>query len=163
MTNFNKNYTDTVDENATFAPSNNMEKFLAKMNGDDIDMPTPTNGMEYQLKRMAENPPSGGGGNDFLVTFTSEELGINVVCDKTYDEVSDAYFSGKFVRGNLIEVMGKETTYTPLSFGGIGSDGMVFFSPTRIASDQVSNFEIDVDDSNNISYVSHAYPVNLDI
>ena len=73
MTDFSKNYTDNVDESLTFEPSNNVEKMLAKIAGEDVDIPTPTNGLEAQLKKIAEKEPSGGGGGEspiYLVRFS---------------------------------------------------------------------------------------------
>lgn len=66
-----KNYTDNVDAEKVFEPTTPIEKYIAKMNGDDVDIPTPTNGLEYQLKRKAEN----GQSSPTIPTPTSSDEG----------------------------------------------------------------------------------------
>lgn len=83
-----KNYTDNVDAEKTYAPVTNVEKYFAAMAGDEIEMPTPRNAMEYQMKRAAENIQNGssGGGGAFVVH--SDDRGN---LDKTWQEIHDEF------------------------------------------------------------------------
>ena len=53
----NKNYTDNRDAENNYVPKTPVEKYLAKINGDDIDVPYPNKPLEYQLDRLAKTYP----------------------------------------------------------------------------------------------------------
>ena len=84
-----KNYTDTVDSNKIFEPFNPLEKYLAKMNGEDVDIPNPTNGLEYQVKKLAESGGSGGGTFDFHVTVSWDDINDIYSIDSIDDSEED--------------------------------------------------------------------------
>lgn len=52
---FSKSYVDSKDSTNKYVPKTPVEKILAKMNGDNVDVPYPNKPLEYQLKRLADS------------------------------------------------------------------------------------------------------------
>ena len=136
-----KNYTDNVDASKTFEPVAPLEKMFAKMAGDDIDLPTPTNALEYQVKRVAENGVSGGGSGALIV-----HIDDRYTLDKTWQEIFDYSASGPVL---LVLDDAESKTILQLYFaqnGGKGCD-LYFYSfdngdATRFTTEDPSGYPV---------------------
>ena len=125
-----KNYTDDVDARKTYTSVTNVEKYFAAMAGDEIEMPTPRNAMEYQMKRAAENIQNGssGGGAPFVITFSGDSFEHTAACDKTWAEIYAAYTAGRqmVVRYDDGSILYTCNTNMDIGFGDIGCVGGTF-------------------------------------
>jgi hypothetical protein len=76
-------------ENLT--PLTRLEQFLAKIAGDDIELPEVKTRLEYWLKEISENGGGGGGGGSSgLIVETVEESPDVVRLNKTMKEIMTA-------------------------------------------------------------------------
>lgn len=69
-------------------------KFLAAIAGklDKSKLPTPSNEAEYYLNEIAQK--DSGSGGVFVVTFSGNTGVGTAACDKTWEEIENAYNAG---------------------------------------------------------------------
>lgn len=103
VSSLSKNYTDNVDAQKVFEPVSPLEKMFAKMAGDDIALPNPTNALEYQVKRVAENGTAGG--DSAIVENAKSCGGIG------WQEPGGVLYDGEITTGTTVDI-----SYPALTF-----------------------------------------------
>jgi len=121
-------------------------------------MTTPGNPNRAVLSGMLDSIADAGGGNDFIVNFTTND-GMNYTADKTYTEISDALVGGKNVWGISDGPSGLQNfpnVHQPPFGFGISFLGM--FTNITSTSTTFSIHGYVIDQSNEVSVVGQVIP-----
>ena len=92
-------------------------------------------GIAAVLEKISKLTLGGGGGSDFVVTYT---VAATITADKTLDEILEAIAAGKNVKAVTLDATGAVTMFNLAMYQSTGNDKRVLFFVTIYSGDNVA-------------------------